>query len=165
MIKVKDVKLVPIDKLKENPNNRNKHTEEQIDRLAKLIEYQGFRDPIIVSNRSGFIVAGHGRYAAARKLGLKKLPVLHQSFESDEQETAFGISHNAIAEWAELDFSGINVDIQDMGPDFDIEMLGIKNFTIDVADKEVKNTSQELNQSDFEDFKHECPKCGFEWND
>lgn len=129
-------KMVPIGELKTHPKNRNDHPDEQIARLARVIEYQGFRHPIIVSNLSGFIVAGHGRLAAARKLGLKEVPVDYQDFESEEQEYAFLVSDNAIALWAELDLSGINADIGDLGPDFDIDLLGIKNFTIEVADKE-----------------------------
>lgn len=130
-------KLVPLGELQPHPKNRNVHPDDQIDRLARVIEYQGWRHPIIVSNLSGFIVAGHGRLAAAKKLKLKEAPVEYQDFENEEQEYAFLVSDNAIALWAELDLSGINTDIGDLGPDFDIDWLGIKNFEIDVADKEL----------------------------
>jgi hypothetical protein len=71
---------------------------------------------------------------------------------------------NAIALWADLDLSQINQDIIDLGPDFDLNMLGIKNFTLDPFEKETKNTSEELDLNDFDKFDHQCPKCGFEWN-
>lgn len=137
MIKATDIVLSDIRKLKLNPKNRNKHPKEQIERLQKLIEYQGFRNPIIVSNQSGFVVVGHGRIEAAKNLGIKEVPVIYQDFDDETQEQAYLISDNAIASWAELDLSEINVDIQDMGPDFDIDLLGIKGFEIDVADKEL----------------------------
>jgi hypothetical protein len=123
--------LMPVDKLTESPKNRNKHSQEQIDRLAELIRYQGFRQPIIVSNLSGYIVAGHGRLAAAKQLGMTHVPIVFQDFDSTEQEYAFQVSDNAIASWAELDFSGINADLGDLGPDFDLELLAIKGFTLD----------------------------------
>lgn len=129
-------KLVPLKELKPHPKNRNKHGDDQVSRLAQIFEYQGIRHPIIVSNLSGFIVAGHGRLAAATKLKFKEFPVDYQDFDSEESEYAFLVSDNAVALWAELDFSGINADLGDLGPDFDIDLLGIKNFTIDVADKE-----------------------------
>lgn len=129
------IKFLSPDALKPNPKNRNKHPEDQIKRLMKLIEYQGFRQPIIVSTRSGFVVAGHGRLEAAKKLALKEVPVLYQDFASDEQEYAFGVSDNAVAAWADLDLSGINMDLSSLGPDFDLDTLGIKNFVIDVAEK------------------------------
>ena len=128
-------KLVLLKDLKAHPKNRNKHPDEQIERLANIIEYQGIRHPIKVSTRSGYITAGHGRLAAAQKLGLKEFPVDYQDYESDEQEYADVQSDNAIASWAELDLAGINSDIGELGPDFDIDLLGLKNFTVEIADK------------------------------
>lgn len=136
--------LVGPKSLKDHPKNRNKHDKDQIERLAKLYEYHGIRHPIIVSSRSGCIVAGHGRKAAAIKAGLKEMPVVYQSFDTDEAEYAFIQADNAIALWAELDLSGINDDIGDLGPDFDIDLLGIKNFTVDVADKEFEADEDEV---------------------
>lgn len=128
-------KLVDPKKLKPHPKNRNSHPQDQIDRLAKIIEYQGWRYPIKVSNQSGFVTAGHGRIEVAKALKCK-VPVNYQDYESDEQEYADVQSDNAIASWSELDFSGINADIANLGPDFDIDLLGIKNFEIDVCDKD-----------------------------
>lgn len=158
-----DVFLDP-KKLKNHPKNRNKHGQDQIERLAELYKYHGIRHPIIVSNRSGFIVAGHGRKLAALSADIKEFPVVYQDFESEEAEYAFLIADNAIADWSELDFTGINNDVPDLGPDFNLDMLGIQDFTLDPADKEIKNTNGELDIEDFDNFKHQCPKCGFEWN-
>lgn len=136
--------LIEPKKLKVHPKNRNKHSKEQIERLAKLYEYHGIRHPIIVSKRSGYIVAGHGRKAAAHDLGMKEFPVVYQDFDTDEAEYAFIQADNAIALWAELDLSGINSDLPELGPDFDIDMLGIKNFEIDVADKDFEADEDEV---------------------
>jgi DNA modification methylase len=135
-VKAHEVKLVSVKDLKPRKNNRNKHPKEQIDRLIKIIEYQGFRRPIIVSNLSGEIVCGHGRLMAAKKMGIKEVPVIYQDYTSTEQEYADHVADNSLQGWAELDFEGINTDVPDLGPDFDIDLLGIKNFTIDVNDKE-----------------------------
>ena len=67
--------LVDIAKLVPNPRNPNRHPDKQIELLAKIIKSQGWRAPITVSTRSGFIVRGHGRLAAAQKLGLTEVPV------------------------------------------------------------------------------------------
>lgn len=151
--------------LKNHPKNRNKHGQDQIERLSELYKYHGIRHPIIVSNLSKCIVAGHGRKLAAIRAGIKEMPVVYQDFDSSEAEYAFIQSDNAIALWAELDLAGINEDIGDLGPDFDINMLGIQDFTVDVADKEVKNTGSELDLESFDNFQHQCPKCGFEWDE
>lgn len=164
-IKCKYDDLVSPKTLKPHPKNRNKHPVEQIDRLAKLIEYQGVRAPIVVSKLSGCIVKGHGTLMALKKLKLKEIPVVYQDFDNEDQEYAFIQSDNAIGSWAELDLSGINADVGDLAPSFDIDWLGIKDFMIEPADKEIKNTNEELDIKNFDNFQHQCPKCGFEWND
>lgn len=78
--------LVPIEELRPNPRNSNKHPDGQIDLLAKAIKYFGWRHTILVSKRSGLIVAGHGRLLAAQKLGLPLVPVDYQDFASDADE-------------------------------------------------------------------------------
>jgi DNA modification methylase len=44
-------------------------------------------------------------------------------------------SDNAIASWAHLDLSKVNSEMLDFGPDFDIDLLGIKDFVIEPAEK------------------------------
>lgn len=127
--------LVKLSDLKPHPKNRNTHPQEQIERLAKIIEYQGVRHPIVVSKRSGLITKGHGRLAAAKFLKMESFPVEYQEYESDEQEYADLIADNAISDWSQLNFSGINTDLPDLGPDFDIDVLGIQNFVLDISEK------------------------------
>lgn len=164
-IKIDSIKLVDINDLKLNKDNRNHHPQDQIEELARHYKVHGMRTPIIVSNQSGQIVAGNGRFLAAKRAGLTQLPVSYQDFETPDKEYAYGIADNGLSLWSELDFSSINKDITDLGPDFDIADLGLKDFTIDVADKEINNTSKELDIGEFSNFDHQCPKCGFEWDE
>lgn len=127
--------LVRLKSLKSHPKNRNKHSKDQVMRLAEILKYQGWRYPVKVSKRSGFVTSGHGRIEAAKANGWEEAPVSFQDYDSDEQEYADLQSDNAIASWAELDLSGINADIGDLGPDFDIDLLGLKDFVLDMADK------------------------------
>jgi len=96
-------KLVPLHKLVRNPRNPNTHPDEQIRLLAKVIDYQGWRNPIVVSTRSGFIVKGHARLTAAELLGLTEAPVDNQDYDSEAQEWADMLADNRIAELAEID--------------------------------------------------------------
>ena len=41
LIKSKEIKIEPIHTIIPNPKNMNKHSDEQIERLCKLIEFQG----------------------------------------------------------------------------------------------------------------------------
>jgi hypothetical protein len=147
--------LVSTKSLKDHPKNRNKHGQDQLDRLAEMYKYHGIRHPIIVSKLSGLIVAGHGRKLAAIRAGVKKFPVVYQDFKDADAEYAFLISDNSISLWSELDFSGINSDVENLGPDFNIDWLGIKNFVVDVADKGFNPTDSK------EEKPHKtCPHCG-----
>ena len=130
-IKCKYEQLVDPSSLIPNPRNPNKHSDNQINLLIKLIKYQGFRHPIIVSKRSGFVAAGHGRLMAALKLGMTEVPVDFQDFENEAQEYQFIVSDNAIAELAELDKILIQQDVLEFGPEFDLEMLAIPGFSLD----------------------------------
>jgi hypothetical protein len=147
--------LIEPKKLKESPLNRNKHGSDQIERLAELYEYHGVRHPIIVSKRSGFIVAGHGRRLAAIRAKIKEFPVVYQEFDSHEAEYSFVQSDNSISAWSELDLSAINNDLQDLGPDFDLKMLGIKNFSLDFNQLDFNPNAEEKEKK-----SKVCPHCG-----
>lgn len=141
-IKSKEISIVDIDLLILNPKNNNKHPKEQIERLAKLIKYQGFRNPLVISKRSGFVLAGHGRIEAAKIAGLKELPVMYQDFESEAQEYAYLTSDNAIAGWAVLDHAMVNDELINF-PEFDLELLAVKNFTIELEKFEMEDELKE----------------------
>lgn len=111
------------------------HQPDQIKRLAKLIKAYGWRHPIIVSKRSGFIIVGHGRWMAALEMKAKEVPVHYQDFASDDEELGFLIADNGIGEWTKLDLSRVNAMIPEFDSSFDVDWLGIKNFEIDVAEK------------------------------
>lgn len=136
MIKIKcnSMKLVPIEELEPHPKNPNSHSDEQISRLAEIIKYQGVRQPIKVSKRSGLITSGHGRLAAFRKLGMKKVPVDFQDYDNDEQEYADLVSDNAIALWSELDISAIEIDTSNLSEDFNLDLLGIEEFKLEAEE-------------------------------
>lgn len=128
-IKAKDVQQVELGKLVENPKNPNRHSIEQIERLAKLIKHNGFRDPIIVSKRTGFILCGHGRKAAAEKLGMTHIPVSYQDFANEAEEFQFMTAHNEIARWAELDMQALYLELPSLTEaGIDLDLLGIDDF-------------------------------------
>ena len=142
-IKSKNISIVSISKLKMKANNRNKHGQDQIEELAKQFKYQGFRNPLIVSNQSGEIVCGNGRFLAAKRAGLKELPVIYQDYDSPEQEYKHHVADNGISLWAELDIPSIKIDLIDLG--FDSGNLGIRNFKLDEDESTNENKEIDLN--------------------
>lgn len=128
---------VEIHKLQPNPKNPNSHPDRQIELLAKIIDYQGQRSPIVVSKRSGFIVKGHGRLDAIKKLGWEKCAVDFQDYESEAQEYADMIADNKIAELAEHDDNLMIEEIKELGIE-DFELLGMDDFEIPIEPDEAK---------------------------
>lgn len=122
--------ILDVQKLQPNPMNPNKHPKNQIEMLAKIIDYQGLRSPIVVSRRSGFIVKGHGRLEAVKKLGWTTVAVDFQDYENEAQEYADMIADNKIAELAETDKEILNKLALTFDQSFDFDLLGIPDFEI-----------------------------------
>lgn len=151
--------LLEIHKVIPNPKNPNEHSKDQIERLAKIIDYQGQRSPIVVSNRTGFITKGHGRLEAMKLLKWDKVAIDYQDYDSEAQEYADIVADNAIAEWSALDLSLINTEMLDLGPDFDIDLLGIKDFEIEPIEK----FDPQSDEDDVPEVVHPITRKGDIW--
>ena len=102
--------LVPIEKAIPNPKNPNQHSTDQIARLAQIIAATGWRAPVTISKRSGFIVKGHGRRLAAIERGWDFVPVDYQEYASEAEEWADLIADNRLAELSTID-TGLLIDM------------------------------------------------------
>lgn len=132
-------RLLPIADLKKRirPDNPNEHSDEQVERLVLLFGYYGIRHPAILWRERGSLEAGHGRLMAAERMGMTHFPVDEQSFRDEDEAYGFMVADNAIQQqWAELNMAKINLAVPQLGPDFDIDVLGLKDFTIDVAEQD-----------------------------
>jgi len=132
--------IVNIDELLPSPRNPNTHPQRQVELLGKIIREQGWRAPITVSNRSGYIVRGHGRLQAARWLGLKTVPVDRQDYESDEAELADLVADNRIAELAIIDDEMLVELMGELGQtEIDLELTG---FDVEGLDGIIKDAME-----------------------
>ena len=134
-------KMVAIGRLKPNPENPNSHPAAQVAKLAAIIKAHGWRHPITVSNRSGFIVSGHCRLLAAEKLRLAKCPVDYQHFKSKAEERAVLIADNVIAELAETDYGKMS-DI--------LDELEEENYPLELTGLDQKDLNENLVSADNE---------------
>lgn len=99
--------LVDIGLVVPNPDNPNVHPDEQLEKLALILRRVGWREAIVVSKRSGFVVKGHGRLLTAKKMGLKAVPVEYQDYASEAEEMADLIADNRIAQHSYMDALGL----------------------------------------------------------
>lgn len=98
------IEMRPLASLKVNPANPRMHTEQQIEQIAASIDRWGFINPLVIGE-DGLIVAGAGRYHAARKRGLDEVPTLAVAFVTEADRRAFAIADNRLAEKAGWDES------------------------------------------------------------
>lgn len=114
-IEWKDIKSV-----KPYARNAKKHDDKQVANVAESIKQFGWQQPI-VCDADGIIIIGHCRLLAAKKLGLKKVPVKTVDNLSEEQVKKLRALDNKLNEsdWdfdllaediGELDFSGFDID-------------------------------------------------------
>jgi len=124
---------VDIEKITPHPRNPNRHPDEQIALLAKIIRAQGWRNPIVVSNRSGFVIKGHGRLQAAQVLNVAQVPVEYQDYDSEASEYADMIADNRIAELAERDMAAIKDLLQELDTgDMDMGLTGFSEAAMEL---------------------------------
>ncbi len=90
------IEIWPLNRLVPYARNARTHSPEQVAQIAASILEFGFTNPILVASDSG-IVAGHGRMAAAQKLGLSEVPVIVLDHLSETQRRAYIIADNKLA--------------------------------------------------------------------
>ena len=114
----------PIERLLPYIRNARTHSEEQIAQIAASIAEFGFTAPILTGS-DGVIVAGHGRLAAARKLGLATVPVVVLAHLTPTQRRALVIADNKIAENAGWDEELLRLELTELQEaDFDLALTG-----------------------------------------
>jgi hypothetical protein len=163
-VKCSFTKMMPTASVKPNPKNPSSHNEHQVALLARIIQSQGWRLPITVSKRSGYVVRGHARLAAGKLLGCKTVPVDLQDYASAEQETADMIADNRIAELAETDADVMREIMKDLGSE-DLKITGYEQDEIEkmMKDWEVAPPAVDDDDPDEKPEKKKtlkCPKCG-----
>lgn len=136
--------------------NARTHSESQIAQIAASIKEFGFLSPILIAE-DNTILAGHGRLAAARKLGLKQVPCVKESHLTETQRRAYIIADNKLSLNAGWDDEILAIELSELqGADFDLDLLGFDESelaSIFEDDKEVEDddfdVEEELNKPCF----------------
>lgn len=119
----------PIDRLIEYARNPRKN-DAVVDRMCAVITEFGFRIPIIAKS-DGTVVDGHLRLKAARRLGLKTVPVVLADELTDVQIKAFRLLANRSVAWAEWDDELLRLEMVELeAADFDTALTGFEDREI-----------------------------------
>ncbi|MFP1720143.1 site-specific DNA-methyltransferase [Gardnerella sp. Marseille-Q9185] len=122
--------------------NARTHSEVQVAQIAASIREFGFLSPILVAE-DNTILAGHGRLAAALKLGLKKVPCVKENHLTETQKRAYIIADNKLSLNAGWDSELLAVELSELeGADFNLDLLGFDEAELSGifdADKDVSD--------------------------
>ena len=118
-----NIKYVRINEIR--PYEKNPRiNDDSIPKVAESIKNFGFLQPIVVDGE-GVILAGHTRYAAAKKLGLYEVPVLYANGLTDEQAKAYRLADNKVGESSKWDDYFLHVELDSLkGGGIDMSAFG-----------------------------------------
>lgn len=142
MAKMKTI-TVQLDKLKEYENNPRRN-DKAVGAVLASIKKFGFINPIIV-NADNVILAGHTRLKALKEDGAKEAQVIRLSHMTEQEEKAFRIADNRVADFASWDGDLLEAEMEEIDAD-DWELFGFKF-------REIKPGKGMCT----------CPKCGKEF--
>lgn len=121
------IEIWPVERLKPYDRNARTHSPEQVAKIAASLAEFGFVNPILVDSNDG-IIAGHGRLAAARMLGLTEAPVIVLDHLSDIQRRAYVLADNKLAELAGWDVAMLANEMADLELEgFDLGVAGFSD--------------------------------------
>jgi hypothetical protein len=143
-----NIEFVAIDLLRPNVANPRTHSPRQLKRLAKSIKRFGFINPIIADEHN-HIIAGHGRVAAARQLGLTEVPVRRVGHFSETDKRLYAIADNRLGDLAGWNREALKIEIQDLEIE-DIEGTGFSSAEIEVFLNGGKQASSNSGRADDE---------------
>lgn len=115
------IEYISLDEIKPYEGNAKLHPEEQIEEIVSSIREVGFKDPIGIWNNE--IVEGHGRYEAAKRLGMTEVPVIRLDDLTDEQRKAYALIHNKTTMDSDFDLSVLAKEIEGIH-DIDMSLYG-----------------------------------------
>ena len=169
---------VPLEVLREDPNNANTHDDASIESIMSSLARFGQRKTIVVNSNGMILEAGEGTLVAMRRLGKKYVAV---NFENDDPvtHTGFGLADNRTAELSERDPQKLlrlllaikesgTVSLEDTGyNDATVQFMkdSIENFS-GAGEADVDNTPPPTFPEYGEDiaFDYRCPKCDYHWS-
>ncbi|KQU52101.1 DNA methylase N-4 [Bosea sp. Leaf344] len=130
------IEHLPITAVAAYERNPRDHDDRQVNKLAGIIRAVGFLVPIVVDH-AGIVIAGHGRLAAAKELGLRTVPVIRAGHLSPHQVQAFRLADNRIGELSSWNKTALALEFKalteavDLDPDI-LELTAFETAEIDL---------------------------------
>lgn len=143
------VEKMELDRIVPYENNPRRN-ERAISAVENSIKQFGYQNPIIV-DKNNIVIAGHSRLEAAKRLGIKVLPVIVADDLTSEQANAFRLADNRTASFSEWDERKLRDELADV-VEIDMSDFGFKMELV----KEIASRRENGKV-------HVCPRCGHIW--
>jgi ParB-like chromosome segregation protein Spo0J len=118
------IEIVPVARLRPYAGNARTHSRKQVRQIAESIGRFGFTNPVLIS-QDDEIIAGHGRVAAAKLIGLHSVPALRLSHLDATQRRAYVLADNKLALNAEWDSTILATEFRALADvAFDLDLTG-----------------------------------------
>jgi hypothetical protein len=154
--------LAKVSEITPYSRNARNHSPEQIAQIIASINEFGFTSPILI-DETGNLIAGHGRLAAARQMGMIVLPAIAIEGLSEAQKQALRLADNKLALNASWDDDLLRtelMDLRDVG--FDLGLTGFGEVEIAGLFPTDPQAPDGFDSYDEDiETEHECPKCGY----
>ncbi|MGE0227606.1 MAG: site-specific DNA-methyltransferase [Dehalococcoidia bacterium] len=142
------VEQVDIDSLRPDPANPRRISESELEALTRSLREFGFVQPVLVRREDRTVIGGHQRLLAARRLGVKTVPVVYLDL-SVERARLLNVALNKISgAWDEELLARLLADLQDV-PDIDLTLTG---FEADELSKLLKSLDRRERRERAEHF-------------
>jgi hypothetical protein len=152
---VERVEFLRTHSLSESKHNPRRHNDKQVQRIADSIQRFGFLNPILADG-TGVIIAGHGRWLAAQRLGLQDVPVIRVEHLSASERRAYVIADNRLAELSSWDKELLQVELEALAVELPKIVLDATGFSLE--DTRAPTVRRRKKPTSPEDT---CPsKCG-----
>ena len=160
-MKLESLKIADIKPYENNPRKNDS----AVNAVAESIRQCTYITPIII-DENRVIIAGHTRFKALKALGIKEVQCLVCDGLTEEQKKKYRYLDNKTGEKATWDLMKLEVELE--GVDLEgFDFFGMaSDLTVNSGNENVVTGSTEFNTEVFgdEEFKYECPNCGFRFN-
>ena len=115
---------VAIGDLHEDPDNVRTHDKRNIEAIKTSLTKFGQVEPLVVQDKSGLIIGGHGRLQSMKELGWIEVDVVRLDID-DAKAKALGLALNRTAELANWDYRGLQTILEGLNAEADGIMDGL----------------------------------------
>lgn len=126
-----EYELLELTELNPYEKNARTHSKKQLEKLANSISEFGFMNPILI-DENNLILAGHGRYEAAKIAKVKSVPVVRHTHLSESAKRAYILADNRISDDAGWDKELLSIELSELEDlDFDLSSIGFNDLELD----------------------------------